>query len=579
MRALLLVPVIACSQQSSIWFAVARRHGGQQLRLGVPEFRPLFAQMTIGGDEPSTTAAGSEDANYDLSCLHSSNVGSKAATIGDPLPTGSAKQCALVCREVTECNHFTYNTQAKMCYLKSGKPDLYSYPGDMTAPRSCDTTCFEKGVSYDKAPDVMNPISASQAVDCQAACAADPRCKTFTFSEPDKTCSFKGRGFSAHKQMKVAGVTSGPAQFCDSGGDLRLQEQADQLYGCVHTEDVGSEAPNLSDPKPATSMEACMKRCRSEGKCTHFTFNVTAGMCHLKAGKMQLYPYAGDRTGPKSCDTSCFWREVAYAKNQLSDLGSAYQILQPTDCQALCAANPLCKVFVWDYFEKTCAFRGKGFLKHKKPHAVGAISGPREFCDFGGNMHQREEADAANTDDPVDAARALPNAADHHQDLLCVHTGNIGSKAGDIESPQPANDLTECMARCKATKKCSHYTFNTNSKYCHMKSGKPKLYEYPGDLTGSKTCDTSCFRRGVDYSTAPGVGKPWFTTLATDCQVACGAEDGCVAFTWHAPTSRCYLLTAGFSKHRRDGVEGAISGPYTFCDDSENLQVLEEEDA
>nr|ACY68624.1 micronemal protein MIC4 [Toxoplasma gondii] len=578
MRASLPVHLVVCTQLSAVWFGVAKAHGGHRLEPHVPGFLQGFTDITPAGDDVSANVTSSGPAKLDLSCVHSDNKGSRAPTIGEPVPDVSLEQCAAQCKAVDGCTHFTYNDDSKMCHVKEGKPDLYDLTGGKTASRSCDRSCFEQHVSYEGAPDVMTAMVTSQSADCQAACAADPSCEIFTYNEHDQKCTFKGRGFSAFKERGVLGVTSGPKQFCDEGGKLTQEEMEDQISGCIQLSDVGSMTADLEEPMEADSVGACMERCRCDGRCTHFTFNDNTRMCYLKGDKMQLYSSPGDRTGPKSCDSSCFSNGVSYVDDPATDVETVFEISHPIYCQVICAANPLCTVFQWYASEAKCVVKRKGFYKHRKTGVTGVTVGPREFCDFGGSIRDREEADAVGSDDGLNAEATMANSPDFHDEVECVHTGNIGSKAQTIGEVKRASSLSECRARCQAEKECSHYTYNVKSGLCYPKRGKPQFYKYLGDMTGSRTCDTSCLRRGVDYSQGPEVGKPWYSTLPTDCQVACDAEDACLVFTWDSATSRCYLIGSGFSAHRRNDVDGVVSGPYTFCDNGENLQVLEAKD-
>ncbi|PFH35455.1 hypothetical protein BESB_063420 [Besnoitia besnoiti] len=694
---------------------------------------PPAGGESVEGPEASTPSGSNDSTLTELpnattdnpreACIHKGNTGSKAPNIKNAVQKGNTEACMEYCQSTPGCTHFTYNLTSKYCHIKSGRPQFYTYKNDVTGSRSCDFSCFVKGVTYTNAPQVADTLSTPLATDCQAACAAEPKCKVFVWHEDESKCYFKGEGFGKHKEVGVhPDAIAGPKEFCDMGGNLMQAEVAnggapptpstgpqvtpglqgpdagpglpppeaeveepsegDTAVGgseteeppaggesvegpeastpsgsndstltelpnatsdnpreaCIHKGNTGSKAPNIKNAVQKGNTEACMEYCQSTPGCTHFTYNLTSKYCHIKSGRPQFYTYKNDVTGSRSCDFSCFVKGVTYTNApQVADTLSTPLA---TDCQAACAAEPKCKVFVWHEDESKCYFKGEGFGKHKE---VGvhpdAIAGPKEFCDMGGNLMQAEVANGgapptpstgpqvtpglqgsdagpglpppeAEVEEPSEGDTAvggseteeppaggesvegpeastpsgsndstlteLPNATSDNPREACIHKGNTGSKAPNIKNAVQKGNTEACMEYCQSTPGCTHFTYNLTSKYCHIKSGRPQFYTYKNDVTGSRSCDFSCFVKGVTYTNAPQVADTLSTPLATDCQAACAAEPKCKVFVWHEDESKCYFKGEGFGKHKEVGVHpDAIAGPKEFCDMGGNLMQAE----
>ncbi|PFH31778.1 hypothetical protein BESB_022700 [Besnoitia besnoiti] len=523
------------------------------------------------------TLAQVEERDKDYGCIRYGGVGSAAEPVAPEVKVFDAEECMVQCQARSDCTHFTFDTATNICALKGGAPQFRNYDGHVTGPRTCNSSCYVKEVSYIGGAAALAPVEAEFPTDCQAICASETACQVFTWDNSEKKCYFIGPGFSRFKKEGMKNAVSGPGVLCGAGGDLRELERLDKDCGCVSTGEFGSTADNMEDAKVADSVHSCMQRCQGMEKCTHFTFNVVSRLCYLKQDKMELIPHSGLRTGPRSCDSSCFWNGVAYGTQLL--VQSPSQTRTPNDCQALCASDPLCKVFFWLASTEKCYLKGIGFSRSKRTDVDGAIAGPRDFCDFDTSLRELEEADASASVDCIQEERVLPNSPDYRPQLACIHSGDVGSKTPTIGSVQNAESVEECQNRCQQTKGCIHFTYNSHSESCHLKATRPQLYKHGGDLTGSRTCDTRCLKKGIDYRGAPEVAEAFFTTLASDCQVACAAEPKCKVFSFYLVTSMCRLRGSGFSRYRVEDAPYVISGPKEFCDEGGNLKELEEEDA
>ncbi|PHJ25014.1 microneme protein mic4 [Cystoisospora suis] len=344
-------------------------------------------------------------------CVHAVNQDSKAETIGDPKTVDDMASCMRHCQGQKDCTHFVYSGTSKLCTLKKGRMELEEREDAVTGPRSCDASCFASGVEYGEGGLLdVSTMSTTVPADCQALCAAEPRCRAFTWKTQTKSCEFYGQGFSKNKKVGVAGAVSGPQEFCDKGGDLYRTEEQDaaglledavvdelpnatypsSVHACIHP-GIGSAAPDIAEPRKVEDFDSCAKSCRDTQGCVHYTFNEETFLCALKSGRPVFTTSSREQTGSRSCDTSCFVLQVDYWG--APDVLPSLKTTAATDCQAACAADAACKAFVWREGPSECFFKGSGFSQHKSIGAKGTVAGPAVFCDLGGNLREAEDAD------------------------------------------------------------------------------------------------------------------------------------------------------------------------------------------
>lgn len=173
---------------------------------------------------------------------------------------------------------------------------------------------------------------------------------------------------------------------------------------------------------------------------------------------------------------------------------------------------------------------------------------------------------------------AVPNATDPDVKYSCLHH-NKGSMSAGL-SMIGDHSVDSCFDSCKKEPKCSHWTYNLKTKYCYLKEGVPSLRSVASDITGARTCDTSCFRWGITYTGAEDVAEGSTTDLPTDCQASCQATPECKAFYWTKNERKCHLVgEPGFTRHRQINQDGAVAGPKHACDTGATLQTVEDEDS
>ncbi|PHJ20534.1 microneme protein mic4 [Cystoisospora suis] len=88
--------------------------------------------------------SGTRNCNLNQQSCFKVNTGSTAPDMRRvAIPAGSTfgselLRCQAACKEMPECNHFSYNSHTKRCFLKKESPRFREYQDDMSASRDCD---------------------------------------------------------------------------------------------------------------------------------------------------------------------------------------------------------------------------------------------------------------------------------------------------------------------------------------------------------------------------------------------------------------------------------------------------------
>lgn len=130
---------------------------------------------------------------------------------------------------------------------------------------------FTEEYGYDQPGADLRDLRADDLRSCQDACAADSRCRAYTFNTPDRRCYLKGEERPMIRRNDcVTGVRRGGGG--GSGGSSSGMTRRD--------------GQNLEGGDYATrnerSVEACMDACRWDQRCQAYTFNLRDGKCYLK---------------------------------------------------------------------------------------------------------------------------------------------------------------------------------------------------------------------------------------------------------------------------------------------------------
>lgn len=128
------------------------------------------------------------------------------------------------------------------------------------------------GGDYD---NISNVISIEQ---CVSFCAADQRCRAFSYVSSQRACWLKDR---VNASVRHIGVTAGkklsppPAPAQPDPQLRRPVADMEILYG---TDMPGFDFLNFVAP----NYKKCAKACEKNDKCRVFTYNKVAKMCWLK---------------------------------------------------------------------------------------------------------------------------------------------------------------------------------------------------------------------------------------------------------------------------------------------------------
>nr|Q26539.1 RecName: Full=Microneme antigen; AltName: Full=Lectin SML3; Flags: Precursor [Sarcocystis muris]AAB18146.1 microneme antigen precursor [Sarcocystis muris] len=207
-------------------------------------------------------------------------------------------------------------------------------------------------------------------------------------------------------------------------------------------------------------------------------------------------------------------------------------------------------ILVGDTMSAADALSWSGGLIHSPAHRVNVMRSHHH--EMGKELEQQHGAEeqqmqrdtkpAAFSNPPHLATGRGPSFvhADGQLDVSCFpHDKNIGSRTTEVAVVQ-VSSVQDCMKQCQSRPTCSHFTYNKNSKACHLKDGAPVFYTYNGDMTGPRSCDYSCTDncwmnsetavKALDYSGhGPGL-----------CWAACKGTAGCIMYTFKGSTCTLY---------------------------------------
>lgn len=193
---------------------------------------------------------------------------------------------------------------------------------------------------------------------CRDLCAADERCRAFTYDSRSAECALKERVGDA---VPAAGSVSG----------LAATREPQRLRG--------GEVYRETDE---ASAEACESRCAMEGRCESYAWHEASQRCMLK-----------DQVAPGRRCVGC----VSGARRAMelgvdrpgSDLRVVEAVASPAACADACAVEELCRAWSYDTSSAACAL--KDAVAPPVASAVG-ISGVRRGFEYnversGGDYH------------------------------------------------------------------------------------------------------------------------------------------------------------------------------------------------
>lgn len=204
---------------------------------------------------------------------------------------GSPSSCMSQCAAHRGCGFWTYDTQTRVCYLKSAGAVTGRFPSSamVSGPKQCtfSQNCFEVGVDYygydiEKIEGryVMTPQ------DCQRLCTGNPQCAFFSWKQKSHACYLKSAS-AILARREDPDVTSGPRSCANPGG------------GPPHAGDFPMEFDPNTAPQPCVessveyrgynvktartrSAAACQRECQQMPECHYWTWSSQSNLCSLK---------------------------------------------------------------------------------------------------------------------------------------------------------------------------------------------------------------------------------------------------------------------------------------------------------
>lgn len=134
-----------------------------------------------------------------------------------------------------------------------------------------------------------------------------------------------------------------------------------------------------------------MRLCRDNDMCQYFTWTSTTQTCELITDLFTTEPCKASAgqgvctSGPKSCSADCYLEHFNFPSGTLI---AQYEDVETAQaCQSRCALHTSCAVFVYNKSDRTCQVKSTDALsKRVQDPTSDYVSGPRQFCDFGGSL-------------------------------------------------------------------------------------------------------------------------------------------------------------------------------------------------
>ncbi|KAL8437585.1 hypothetical protein Efla_000448 [Eimeria flavescens] len=221
----------------------------------------------------------------------------------------NANTCQELCRESSDCKAAVFDTEALTCDLLKAVNGIFPNSGTTVVLPSCDSSCFKRGQTLTGGGASLG--AAPDANMCQLLCSLTAGCQAFSWKKGTKQCtSFQKEDASSTAD---AGAVSGPVASCEATRPVAEYKGSCSIDGLT-----GSQFSTLAHYSNVGSYDACRRLCLKNPKCNWLTYNTVTQKCYLKPQRGILESVkAGDVTGPKLCDGSCFVRGLALKGTKL----------------------------------------------------------------------------------------------------------------------------------------------------------------------------------------------------------------------------------------------------------------------
>lgn len=408
-----------------------------------------------------------------------------------------AQRCRYECVMNANCNLWTYNASTKLCKLFSntsvangrymadtwtGTP--YACGSGLFLYRERATNCARRGVKYGRTGFIVE--ETSHAEDCQARCAATPRCQAWAFEVLPRKCHLH-TAYAEQVKTDDGNFISG-SKWCVS---------------CYTANSEYSAIPMKEITAGIGTQNECQLRCQATPDCHYWSY-APGGSCKLMQTDGSAKTTAGAFRAPKHCGWACEM-EGFDAPSPAFGWIKTVSNKDRDSCRRECQATKECKTYV-QMQSGNCYLKDETALRNLAPKETG-ITG-FSTCS------------------------------------ACFKYGE-GYIVGDNELwTLEAQTPEECRLRCETMEECTYFTFNADGKKCSLLSGDIGTEQKDHVVSGPARCDTpvtSCFLTNVVWSGNDNIYQQ-SNTSPEDCQKLCAKNRRCRFFTV-SHDKICFLKT------------------------------------
>ena len=490
--------------------------------------------------------------------------------------------CQETCTANKDCKSFAFYAKTKQCALSAAATDTPLHVGNggkswhsnyetftlATCPPPADPNavwCFNSqgnGFFDGKLDGEMLP-DISTAYACQERCAANTRCKAFSYSMRLQRCALTRRPLAHVLTPNSVGGKVWHASYetfsvgeCDANNRPKNMS-AVQCFGS--SGDGYIDIARQIGAVDAANVDVCEETCAAHNDCKSFAYYFSTKQCALSAYATDT-PNLGKAWSsnfetftltacPPPADPNAVWcfnpQGSGYFDgprdgDELSDIVTTHA------CRERCAATKKCKAFSYSAIKKRCDLTRRLPAQVLTPNSVGGKSWYQGFQTFSVG-----ECDA----------NSLPKNMSLPQCFGAIGDGYIdsGMQIGELlreDEGASVDTLGGCEDMCAAHKDCKSYAYYARKKFCALSTdvtadpllesngGKSWMINYQtfGLVECAARPDVECFNwQGQGYFDGAVEVKITPVTTTYACQSHCAATNGCRAFAFSPSLKRCDL--------------------------------------
>ncbi|CDJ43801.1 PAN domain-containing protein, putative, partial [Eimeria tenella] len=241
---------------------------------------------------------------------------------------------------------------------------------------------------------------------------------------------------------------------------------------------------DLREVGGVASPSACMQECQSLKGCGFWSYNSFTRSCYLKSvgALVERRAAPGVVSGPRQCSflssssssssSSCFEVGVDYPGHDVEKVEGRL-VMNPLDCQRLCAGRPDCAFFSWKFSTRACYLKASAapLARREDPDVT---SGPRACRGPSGGPPSAADYPAA-----FDPRGAPPP---------CVQpaTDYRGAPLKTLR----ARSAAACFMHCRGLQQCGLWTWSSSSHLCSLRAFPDPALKVQGQHTLDKVSAT-----------------------------------------------------------------------------------------